>query len=108
MADAEVHWVAWFDPFYPTGLIRPIDWFDLALGPQMFTSFESSSSGDGVTDSDGIFLIDAQGRRIMDFHGNSAHQVGYGDQSAFSRAFRRVWGETPAAYRRARKAAGSA
>ncbi len=32
-----------------------------------------------------------------------AHRVGYGDQSAFSRAFRRVWGETPAAYRRARK-----
>lgn len=26
---------------------------------------------------DGIYLIDAQGRRIMDFHGNSVHQVGY-------------------------------
>lgn len=25
----------------------------------------------------GIFLIDAQGRRIMDFHGNSVHQVGH-------------------------------
>ena len=35
-----------------------------------------------------------------------AHRVGYGDQSAFSRAFRRHWGETPAAYRRVR--AGSA
>jgi 4-aminobutyrate aminotransferase len=27
---------------------------------------------------EGIYLIDEQGRRIMDFHGNSAHQVGYG------------------------------
>ena len=26
---------------------------------------------------EGIYLIDGQGRRIMDFHGNSAHQVGY-------------------------------
>jgi 4-aminobutyrate aminotransferase len=26
---------------------------------------------------EGIYLIDTQGRRIMDFHGNSAHQVGY-------------------------------
>lgn len=26
---------------------------------------------------EGIYLIDAQGRRIMDFHGNSAHQVGH-------------------------------
>lgn len=27
---------------------------------------------------EGIYLIDTAGRRIMDFHGNSAHQVGYG------------------------------
>ncbi|QDU47129.1 Putrescine aminotransferase [Symmachiella dynata] len=27
---------------------------------------------------EGIYLIDSAGRRIMDFHGNSAHQVGYG------------------------------
>jgi 4-aminobutyrate aminotransferase len=27
---------------------------------------------------EGIYLIDAQGRRIMDFHGNSVHQIGYG------------------------------
>src|SRR5690348_17147261 len=26
---------------------------------------------------DGIWLIDVEGRRIMDFHGNSVHQVGY-------------------------------
>ena len=29
--------------------------------------------------SDGIHLEDLQGRRIMDFHGNSVHQVGYGN-----------------------------
>ncbi|GMV93361.1 MAG: putative aminotransferase [Candidatus Hydrogenedentota bacterium] len=28
--------------------------------------------------ADGIYLEDVQGRRIMDFHGNSVHQVGYG------------------------------
>jgi 4-aminobutyrate aminotransferase len=28
--------------------------------------------------SDGIYLEDTQGRRIMDFHGNSVHQVGHG------------------------------
>ena len=30
--------------------------------------------------SDGIYIEDMQGRRIMDFHGNSVHQVGYGNQ----------------------------
>ena len=33
---------------------------------------------DVVERAEGIWLIDAQGRRIMDFHGNSVHQVGYG------------------------------
>jgi len=28
--------------------------------------------------SQGIYLEDTQGRKIMDFHGNSVHQVGYG------------------------------
>jgi 4-aminobutyrate aminotransferase len=28
--------------------------------------------------SDGAYLVDVEGRRILDFHGNSAHQVGYG------------------------------
>ncbi|MFD0895726.1 aspartate aminotransferase family protein [Luteolibacter ambystomatis] len=28
--------------------------------------------------AEGIHLIDAQDRRIMDFHGNSVHQIGYG------------------------------
>jgi 4-aminobutyrate aminotransferase len=28
--------------------------------------------------AEGAYLVDAQGRRILDFHGNSVHQVGYG------------------------------
>ena len=28
--------------------------------------------------SEGIYLEDVQGRKIMDFHGNSVHQVGHG------------------------------
>jgi 4-aminobutyrate aminotransferase len=31
-----------------------------------------------VERAEGIFLIDTAGRRIMDFHGNTVHQVGYG------------------------------
>ena len=31
-----------------------------------------------LTHSDGIYLQDTQNRKIMDFHGNSVHQVGYG------------------------------
>ena len=31
-----------------------------------------------VERAEGIYLIDTAGRRIMDFHGNSVHQVGYG------------------------------
>lgn len=30
-----------------------------------------------IVGCEGIYLIDAQGRRVMDFHGNSVHQVGY-------------------------------
>ena len=31
-----------------------------------------------VERAEGIYLIDTTGRRIMDFHGNTVHQVGYG------------------------------
>ncbi|MGH7322868.1 MAG: (R)-1-hydroxy-2-aminoethylphosphonate ammonia-lyase, partial [Candidatus Rokuibacteriota bacterium] len=34
---------------------------------------------DVVRGAHGIYLHDLQGRRIMDFHGNSAHQVGFGN-----------------------------
>ena len=33
---------------------------------------------DVIERAEGIWLIDAAGRRIMDFHGNSVHQVGHG------------------------------
>lgn len=33
---------------------------------------------DAIERAEGIHLIDVAGRRIMDFHGNSVHQVGYG------------------------------
>ncbi len=32
-----------------------------------------------IAGSDGIYLEDLQGRKIMDFHGNSVHQVGHGN-----------------------------
>jgi uncharacterized protein YfaS (alpha-2-macroglobulin family) len=57
VANAEVQWTAWFDPFYPAVLPRSIDWFNLALGPQFSTSFESAAYGNGVTDSNGELLI---------------------------------------------------
>lgn len=31
-----------------------------------------------ITGAEGIWLTDLAGRRVMDFHGNSVHQVGYG------------------------------
>ena len=31
-----------------------------------------------LTQSNGLYLEDIQGRKIMDFHGNSVHQLGYG------------------------------
>lgn len=31
-----------------------------------------------IAGAEGIYLIDVEGRRIMDFHGNSVHQAGYG------------------------------
>lgn len=33
---------------------------------------------DVIARAEGIYLITADGRRIMDFHGNAAHQLGYG------------------------------
>lgn len=33
-----------------------------------------------ITNAEGIYLEDMDGRRLMDFHGNSVHQVGYKNQ----------------------------
>ena len=38
----------------------------------------SSPCLNALSGSDGIFLVDTQGRRYMDFHGNNVHQVGFG------------------------------
>jgi len=32
---------------------------------------------DAVVEAHGIYLVDTAGRKLMDFHGNSVHQVGY-------------------------------
>ena len=32
---------------------------------------------DALVEAQGIWLVDADGRRFMDFHGNNVHQVGY-------------------------------
>jgi 4-aminobutyrate aminotransferase len=32
---------------------------------------------DALVEAEGIWLVDAEGRRFMDFHGNNVHQVGY-------------------------------
>ena len=33
---------------------------------------------DVIEGAEGAYLIDLEGRRILDFHGNSVHQVGHG------------------------------
>ena len=33
---------------------------------------------DALASASGIWLVDVEGRRYMDFHGNSVHQVGHG------------------------------
>jgi 4-aminobutyrate aminotransferase len=40
---------------------------------------------DVLAGCEGIYLIDVQGRRYMDFHGNNVHQVGYKNQFVLDR-----------------------
>ena len=54
---------------------------------------------DAVTGADGIYLHTAGGRRLMDFHGNSAHQVGYGNPRVVA-AIREQLAELPFCPRR--------
>ena len=37
---------------------------------------------DAIVAAEGPWLIDVEGRRILDFHGNSVHQVGHGHPQA--------------------------
>ena len=54
---------------------------------------------DAVRGCDGIYLETLDGRRLMDFHGNSAHQVGYGNPRVVE-AIRRQLAELPFCPRR--------
>ena len=52
-----------------------------------------------LTASDGSHLTDVQGRRILDFHGNAVHQVGYGHPKVVD-AVKRAIDELPFSPRR--------
>lgn len=54
---------------------------------------------DALSRSDGIHLEDVAGRRFMDFHGNSAHQLGYGHPRVIE-AIKRQLDELPFCPRR--------
>ena len=54
---------------------------------------------DAVRSAEGIYLETVGGRRLMDFHGNSAHQVGYGHPRVVE-AIRRQIAELPFCPRR--------
>ena len=47
-------------------------------GKYFFTSGAVHAvSGREIAGVDGIYIIDEDGRKFMDFHGNSVHQLGY-------------------------------
>jgi 4-aminobutyrate aminotransferase len=50
----------------------------------------SSPCVDALASCGGIWLIDVEGRRIMDFHGNSVHQVGYGHPHVMAAVHRQL------------------
>src|SRR6266536_2040611 len=52
-----------------------------------------------IVRADGIFLEDAGARRVMDFHGNNVHHIGYG-HPRLKRAIARQMDELPFAPRR--------
>jgi 4-aminobutyrate aminotransferase len=45
----------------------------------------SSPCLDVLTECEGIYLIDREGRKYMDFHGNNVHQVGYRNSHVMDR-----------------------
>ena len=59
----------------------------------------SSPCLNALRSCDGIYLEDLSGRRLMDFHGNSAHQVGYGHPRVID-AIKRQLDELPFCPRR--------
>ena len=52
------------------------EWLDRDASAFLHQSL-STPCFDALVESDGIWLVDAAGRRYMDFHGNNVHQVGY-------------------------------
>jgi 4-aminobutyrate aminotransferase len=52
------------------------EWLDRDASAFLHQSL-STPCFDALVESDGIWLVDAGGRRYMDFHGNNVHQVGY-------------------------------
>ncbi len=64
------------------------DWQDANIGPETRALLEADSRHflhqslstpcmDALVEADGIYLVDVEGRRFIDFHGNNVHQVGY-------------------------------
>lgn len=64
-------WIAALDPFTKALLKRDETCF--------FRQSLSTPCFNAVKSADGIYLSDYSGKRYMDFHGNSVHQVGYGN-----------------------------
>jgi 4-aminobutyrate aminotransferase len=59
----------------------------------------SSPCLSAISKAEGIWIEDLQGRRLMDFHGNSAHHIGYG-HPRLKEAIKRQLDELPFAPRR--------
>lgn len=45
---------------------------------------------DVLTDCEGVFIETHQGRRLMDFHGNNVHQVGFGNSRVIEAVTRQM------------------
>ena len=52
------------------------DWLDRDRAAFLHQSL-STPCLDTLVEAEGIWLTDVEGRRVMDFHGNNVHQVGY-------------------------------
>lgn len=94
---------------------RRQDWQNRSLGPQTRALLEedarwflhqsmSTPCLNVLAAADGAWLTDLEGRRILDLHGNSLHQVGYGHPRVIA-AMRKMLDELPFSPRRYTNAA---